>query len=257
MSAVAALLDSRSALLSLRRTLAPVPPSVIACHGAPRLRHAIEDRLLDGIVVGQKALRNPELLQLRVQFPALPVVVYASFKPDDGVLLERLEGPGGVAAVAVEGVDDAIVGEMVRRAGLSSERRSLLASAPRYLRLSEPIQQKAWSLLVGAVALPVRTDQVARWMGTSREHLSRQFAAGGAPNLKRVIDMLRVVTATQLLANPGYSIADVARLLGFASTAHLGLTTERIAGVKAIDLHRTPPARIFEAFLRHSTRSRR
>ncbi|HKP30450.1 MAG TPA: helix-turn-helix domain-containing protein [Gemmatimonadales bacterium] len=257
MSAVAALLDSRSALVSLRRTLAPVPPSVIACHGAPRLRRALEDRVLDAIVIGQKALRSEELLQLRGQFPALPIVVYGTFKPDDGDLLARLDGPGGVAAVAVEGVDDALVGEIVRRAALSTERRRLLISAPRYLRLSEPIQQRAWSMLVGSVALPVRTDEVAKWMGTSREHLSRQFAAGGAPNLKRVIDMLRVVTATQLLANPGYTIADVARLLGFASTAHFGLTVNRIAKVETTDLRRIPPARIFEAFVRHSMRSRR
>jgi AraC-like DNA-binding protein len=257
MSAVAALLDSRSALVSLRRTLAPVPPSVIACHGAPRLRRVLEDRLLDAIVIGQKALRSEELLQLRGQFPALPIVVYGPFKPDDGELLARLDGPGGVTAVAVEGVDDALVGEMVRRAALSTERRTLLALAPRYLRLSEPIQQKAWAVLVGSVALPVRTSDVAKRMGTSREHLSRQFAAGGAPNLKRVIDMLRVVTATQLLANPGYSIADVARLLNFASTAHFGLTVRRIAGVTAADLRRIAPSRIFDAFVRHSTRSRK
>jgi AraC-like DNA-binding protein len=256
MSAVAALLDSRGALVSLRRTLAPVPPSVIACPGAARLRRALEGRLLDAIVVGQKALRNPELLQLRVQFPALPVVVYATFKPDDGELLGRLEGPGGVTAIAVEGVDDAVVGDLVRRSTLSTERRKLLTEAPRYLRLSEPIQQRAWSLLVGAVSLPVRTSEVARWMGTSREHLSRQFAAGGAPNLKRVIDLLRVITAAQLLANPGYGVVDVARLLGFASTPHLGVTVKRIAGVGPEELRRVGPTRIVEAFVRNAMRSR-
>src|SRR6186713_3157584 len=98
MSAVAALLDSRSALVSLRRTLAPVPPSVIACHGAPRLRRALEDRLLDAIVIGQKALRSEELLQLRGQFPALPIVAYGPFKPDDGELLARLVPPSGDAS---------------------------------------------------------------------------------------------------------------------------------------------------------------
>ncbi len=256
MPAVAALLDSRSALVSLRRTLAPVPPAVIACHGAARLRRALEDRLLDAIVVGQKALRNPNLLQLRVQFPALPVVVYATFRPDDGELLARLEGPGGVTAVAVEGVDDAVVGELVRRSALSAERRALLAAAPRYLRLSEPIQQRAWSLLLGSAGLAVRTAEVAKWMGTSREHLSRQFAAGGAPNLKRVIDLLRVITATQLLANPGYAIAHVARLLGFASTGHLGVTVVRIAGMPAGELRRVSPTRVFEAFVRNAMRSR-
>jgi AraC-like DNA-binding protein len=256
MSAVAALLDSRGALVSLRRTLAPVPPSVIACPGAARLRRAIEDRLLDAIVVGHKALRNPELLQLRVQFPALPVVVYATFRPDDGELLERLDRPGGVTAIAVEGVDDAIVGELVRRSMLCTSRRAMLESAPRYLRLSEPIQQRAWNFLLEAVALPVQTGEIARQLGTSREHLSRQFAAGGAPNLKRVIDLLRVITATQLLANPGYSVADVARLLRVASTAHLGITVERIAGVSAAELRRVAPIRVFEAFVRSAMRSR-
>ena len=153
-------------------------------------------------------------------------------------------------------MDDAVVGDLVRRATLSTERRKLLTAAPRYLRLSEPIQQRAWSLLVGAVGLPVRTGEVARWMGTSREHLSRQFAAGGAPNLKRVIDLLRVITAAQLLANPGYSVADVARLLGFASTAHLGVTVKRIAGVGPEELRRVGPTRIVEAFVRNAMRSR-
>ena len=58
----------------------------------------------------------------------------------------------------------------------------------------------------------------------SREHLSRQFAAGGAPNLKRVIDLTRVACAAQLLANPGYTIPIVVRLLHFASSSHLSGT---------------------------------
>jgi len=255
MPAVAALLDSRSALVSLRRTLS-APPTVVACHAAAGLRRVLESRLLDGIVIGTRALRSPDLLQLRVQFPALPVVVYALFRPDDGELLARLEGPGGVSAIVVEGVEDALAGDLVRRTTLSAERRALLAAAPRYLRLSEPIQRRAWDLVLASAGLPVRTAEVAQRMGIRREHLSRQFAAGGAPNLKRVIDLLRVITAAQLLANPGYSIADTARLLRFASTAHLRLTVGRIAGVEPAELRRTAPARVFEAFLRGATRSR-
>lgn len=256
MAAVAALLDSRSALLSLRRTLAPAPPAVLACASAAGLRRALESRLLDAVVVGQKALRLPELLQLRVQFPALPVVVYAMFRPDDGELLARLEGPGGVAAVAVEGVEDAVAGDLVRRVTLAAERRRVLAGGPRLLRLTEPIQQRAWALLLESSGAPLRTTDVAARLGISREHLSRQFAAGGAPNLKRVLDLLRVLAAAQLLANPGYGVAQVGRILGFASTGHLGTTVQRIAGVGPAALRTVPPVRVFEAFVRGATRSR-
>ena len=148
----------------------------------------LENRLVDAIVLAHKALRNPELLQLRVQFPALPVVVYAPFRPDDGELLVRLHRPGGVTAVAVEGVDDAVVGELVRRSMLSHQPPRAGRSAPRMLRLTEPIQQRAWELLVEA--WPSRSGPVpGAAAGISREHLSRQFGAGGAPNLKRVIDL--------------------------------------------------------------------
>mgnify|MGYP003343587304 CR=1 FL=1 len=36
---------------------------------------------------------------------------------------------------------------------------------------------------------------VARTLKVSREHLSRQFGAGGAPNIKRVSDLARAATA--------------------------------------------------------------
>ena len=133
--------------------------------------------------------------------------------------------------VAVEGVDDPVVGEMVARDSVTAERRRALAEAPRLLRLTEPLQHSAWSLLLGEVERPVRTTELARRLEVSREHLSRQFGAGGAPNLKRVIDLTRIACAAQLLANPGYPIPVVVRLLHFASSSHLSGTARRIANV--------------------------
>ena len=79
-------------------------------------------------------------------------------------------------------------------------------------------------MLVGEVERPIRTTTLAKHLEVSREHLSRQFGAGGAPNLKRVIDLTRIACAAQLLANPGYSIPTVVRVLHFASSSHLSST---------------------------------
>jgi AraC-like DNA-binding protein len=256
MAPVAALLDSRGALTALRRTMPGSGHRILACRSADALRRALARRMLDAVVVGLRAMRSAELLGMRVQFPALPVIAYGAFRPDDGELLFRLAQPEGVAAVAVEGVDDAVVGDLVWSRSLSQQRRVLLADAPRLLRLSEPLQQRTWQVLLADGWSPIRSADLARRLGLSREHLSRQFGAGGAPNLKRVADLMRIVTAAQLLANPGYSTRDVARLLGFASQSHLGATARRIAGIPAARLGATGLRGVFEAFLREAGRGR-
>lgn len=256
MPAVATLLDSRGALVSLRRTLAPGPPAALACRSPTGLVRTLERRLLDAVVIGQRAMRNPVLHLLRTRFPSLPVVVYAAFRPDDGQLIERLVTQGSVAAIVVEGVDDAVAGDLVRSVTLAAERRALLADGPRLLRLTEEIQRRAWrTLLDGATPAPT-TGELASRLGVSREHLSRQFAAGGAPNLKRVIDLVRVITAGQLLANPGYATRDAARLLGFASSSHLHVASRRVAGESPRRLADLGPKGILQAFVREASRQR-
>jgi transcriptional regulator GlxA family with amidase domain len=159
--------------------------------------------------------------------------------------------------VAVEGVDDPVVGELIVRSSLTSERRRALAEAPRMLRLTEAIQRAAWDLLQGEVERPVRTSTLAGRLRVSREHLSRQFGAGGAPNLKRVIDLTRIACAAQLLANPGYSVPAVVRVLNFASAGHLANTARRIANVPISGLGSLGPQGVLAAFVRGNTRSRR
>jgi transcriptional regulator GlxA family with amidase domain len=124
------------------------------------------------------------------------------------------------------------------------------------LRLTEPLQREAWDLLVAEVEDPVRTATLARRLKVSREHLSRQFGAGGAPNLKRVIDLTRVACAAQLLRNPGYHIATVVKLLNFASSSHLAGTSRRIASAAPSSLAELGPRGVLAAFARGNTRSR-
>jgi AraC-like DNA-binding protein len=254
MPAIAALLESRAAVVALRRTLPKGGPSVITCKSAAALHRLLQRRLIDAVVLAPQPGLLPELAQLRSRLPFLPLVAYAPFRPDDGELL--LACREAISAVAVEGVDDAIVGDLVVRASITAERRLALAEAPRMLRLTEPLQRSAWNVLLGEVERPIRTIALARRLSISREHLSRQFGAGGAPNLKRVIDLTRVVCAAQLLGNPGYSVPMVVRVLHFASPSHLGNTVRRIANVPTTGLGGLGPKGVLGAFVRGNTRSR-
>jgi AraC-like DNA-binding protein len=211
---------------------------------------------VDAIVLAPGTAVPLAIAGLRSRVPGIPLIAYAPFRPDDGELLAGYRRQQ-VAAVAIEGVDDAVVGELVARCSLTSARRRAMADGPRALRLTEPLQRLAWDFLVGAVERPVRTAELARRLSVSREYLSRQFGAGGAPNLKRVIDLTRVACAAQLLQNPGYTPAAVVRLLHFASSSHLATTSRRIAGVTPGELGALGPRGALAAFVRGNTRSRR
>ncbi len=256
MPAVAALLDSRPAMTALRRSLPRTAGRVIACRSPAALDRALADRLVDAIVLAPATAVPLAIAGLRARVPGIPIVAYAPFRPDDGELLSGYRRQQ-VAAVVVEGVDDAVVGELVARCSLTSARRRAMADGPRALRLTEPLQRLAWDFLVGAVERPVRTADLARRLSVSREYLSRQFGAGGAPNLKRVIDLTRVACAAQLLQNPGYTPAAAVRLLHFASSSHLATTSRRIAGITPGELGALGPRGVLAAFVRGNTRSRR
>ena len=255
MTAVAVLLGGGDGVAALRRSLPRGGPKVAACRNVAALRRALSTRLVDAVVMAPGSMPKDELAALRRDYPALPLIIYGSFRPDDGPVLRAAAGT--LTAVVVEGVDDAVLGDLVLRHSLTARRRRGLAAAPRLLSLEDELQRRAWLLAVERVAAPWRTEALARALRVSREHLSRQFGAGGAPNLKRVIDLCRVVTAAQLLANPGYAVADAARLLGFASPSHLGGTARRVAGVGARELQGLTPGDLLTRFVRLGrTRSR-
>ncbi|HET8622240.1 MAG TPA: AraC family transcriptional regulator [Gemmatimonadales bacterium] len=255
MAVVAALLDSRAGLVALRRSLPPSGPVVVTCRSLAGLHRVLDTRLTDAVVLAPTPATLPEVTALREGLPHIPVIAYAAFRPDDGELLLACR-EHGIAAAAVAGVDDAVIGDIVSRWSVTAMRARALAEGPRMLRLTEPLQRNAWDVLVREVERPVRTVSLARRLAVSREHLSRQFGAGGAPNLKRVIDLGRIACAAQLLQNPAYRIAHVVRLLNFASSSHLAGTTRRITGAPPSSLAELGPKGVLHAFARGKTRSR-
>jgi AraC-like DNA-binding protein len=253
---IALLLTSRAARVALRRAMPRGRVRLVSCRGAVQLERAVHAALADAVVVDVRAPGAVELLwRCHAAFPHVPRFAYTAFRPDDGDLLRICLNDCGAVPI-VEGVEDAAIAELMLPLTASATREQSLASAPRLLRLVEPLQERAWREVLRRVGGPIRAADIARALKVSREHLSRQFGAGGAPNIKRVIDLARTATAADLLANPGYSVRAVAKILRFSSASHLSGSARRVAGVTAAELPGLGPKGVLSAFLRGRTRSR-
>lgn len=244
----------REARHAVRRGYPRGAGSILLCRGADQVQRFLAQRLVDAVVIDVKAA-TPPLFTLPARYPRLPFFAFGTFRSEDGPLLERCRG-AGFAGVLVEGVDNAIAGEWIAARTAQMARRHALLDAPRILRLTERIQRDAWDEVLRRVGRGTTTGEVATTLGVSREYLSRQFAAGGAPNLKRVIDLARVACAADLLGNPGYTVGTVAGILGYASGGHLAGAARRVAGVTPLELGALGPKGVLGRFLRGRTRSR-
>jgi AraC-like DNA-binding protein len=254
--AIALLLASRPARAAVRRALPRGRARLVHCRSAAQLERTLHAALADAVIADVRAPGAREALaRCRTAFPHLPRFAYTAFRPDDGELLRVCVVECGAVPI-VEGVEDAVIAELLLPLTASAARESLLAAAPRLLRLVEPLQERAWREVLRRVGSPIRAADIARALKVSREHLSRQFGAGGAPNIKRVIDLARTATAADLLGNPGYSVRAVARILRFSSASHLSGSARRVAGVTAAELPALGPKGVLAAFLRGRTRSR-
>ncbi len=238
----------------LRRALAR-RARLVRCRGAEALRRLCTTRLVDAVVVSPLGNGLSIVQELRKEMPGIPVVAWAPFRAEDAETLSACRAAGAVVIV-VQGVDDAVAGDLVGRSTLAAERGRALSDAPRVLRLTEPLQRRVWELVVRDVESPLRTSDIARRLRVSREHLSRQFGAGGAPNLKRVIDLTRIACASQLLRNPRMPPPVVAAVLNFASPSHLNMTAQRIAATPAAGLGALGPEGVLAGFVHGRTRSR-
>jgi len=244
----------REARTAVKRGLPRAAGALRLCRGVDALRRLLDQRLVDAVVVDVKGA-GAGVLELAARFPGIPFHMFSAIRPEDAPLVARARA-AGFRGVLLEGVDNAVAGEWIAARTAQRVRRIALADAPRLLRLTEKIQIDAWEEVLRRVALPMQTAQLAQALRVTREHLSRQFAAGGAPNLKRVIDLARLACAADLLGNPGYTVGAVARILGYASPSHLTGAARRVAGVGAQELRALGPRGVLLRFLRGRTRSR-
>lgn len=264
--------------------LGPLPPPVILALGArertremlrrsfPRrrgrlslvrtadeLRDAMRSTLVDAVIVdlAQAADEQWAAAALARDFPSVPFFALAPLRPADLPGLVRACAEFEFADYLVEGVDDAVQREVLLPATFTVRFATALRHGDERLGLRAPLQRDVWRLVISHGGRTVRTEAIAEAVNLTREHLSRRFSASGAPNLKRVIDLSRLLAASELAKNPGYDLPDIARVLGFASASHLSASCQRVIGVKSASLARLRPNDLIERFVKQGrSRSR-
>jgi AraC-like DNA-binding protein len=212
------------------------------------LEDQITKQLVDAVLIdagaGDDALR---VIARAEEFQSIPFVLITPLLPNDAPLLARAID-AGVAEILIDTVDDSVARELVIRNAFSTRFARALIDPPPILHLDTPMQLAVWRSVVQRAGRTVRTDQLAKELGVSREHLSRSFAVGEAPTLKRVIDLVRVLAAAELAKNAGFDVRDVAKVLGFASSSHLSSTTQRLVGARASSLTRLRTIDLLDRF---------
>lgn len=224
---------------------------------AREFERAFRTGLVDAAVVdlsgpAEEVMRAVELAR---EFPSAPFFALTPLRAVDAALAARAVAYD-FADVLVEGVDDHILREIVSPRAFTTRFAQALAVPPDSLHLDTPLRLESWRVLVSHAGRPIHTNVVAAELGVTREHLSRAFGAAGAPNLKRVIDLVRLAAAAELSKNPGYDVGDVARVLGFASSSHLSTTSQRIVGIRPSSLARLRTVDLIERFVHGRMRSR-
>ena len=189
------------------------------------------------------------------EYPSVPFLGFIALRAAEGPALAQCAAYE-FADVLVDGVDDSAARELVSHVSYTARFARALDDPPAALALDTPLRLNAWRFIVSRGGRPVRTSTLAQVLRVTREHLSRSFAAGGAPNLKRVIDLVRIVAAAELAKNPGYDLRDVANVLGFASSSHLSSTAMRVVGTKPASLARLRTVDLVDRFVKGHGRSR-
>lgn len=229
-------------------------PRVRTCRSRRGLHQLFDTAVIDAVILDARR-PDPDLLALASEYVAVPFFGYGRLRADDGAAVRQCQA-AGFQGVIVEGADDPVVWRLIAQHTSSARRRRALADAPRRLRILEVVQLAAWQCALRRETEPTTTQDIADTLGLTREHLSREFAAGGAPNLKRVIDLVRIACAADLLRCRAYSVPLVARLLRWPSPAQLSATARRVAGVPAAGLPGLGVRGVLSRFVAGRTRSR-
>lgn len=236
---------------ALRRSLPRRRARLSFVRGYDDLLAALHGTLVDAVVVdlGQGGDDLWSAAAVAREFPSIPFFAYAALRPGELPALARATSLE-FADCLVEGVEDDLCRDLLLPATFTVRFATALRGAESRIGLTTPIQHEAWRFIVAQGGRTVRTDAIAQAVGLTREHLSRRFAADGAPNLKRVIDLVRLLAAAELAKNPGYDLPDIARVLGFASASHLSASCQRLVGVKSGSLARLRPTDLMDRFVK-------
>jgi AraC-like DNA-binding protein len=230
---------------------------VVAVKSATDCERALRTTVVDAVIVDLAAAQEEtwRIAALAREYPSAPFFGITSLRAGEASVLAHCASHEFVD-VLVDAVDERVARQLVVRECFTSRFARALDEPPAALSLVTPLQRSAWRYVVANAGRSVQTALLAKELRVTREHLSRSFAAGGAPNLKRVIDLVRLLVAAELAKNPGHDLRDIAHMLAYASASHLAATSQRIAGTRPVSLSRLRTVDLIDRFAKGHARSR-
>lgn len=173
--------------------------------------------------------RSHEIERFRILFPSAPVILYTKLSETLAPLLLRL-GHIGVDRLMLAWHDDhpdnvhhVLITESARAVSrqLFADVQDLFSRCPARVR---------WAIeTVTREPAEIQTvNQLAHRIGIDRRTCLRWFSNAGLPSPRLVLTSIRVLYAHRLLQDPGYTIDNVARKLGYAQTRSLAQAVREV-----------------------------
>src|SRR5881296_669765 len=189
---------------------------------------AVVDPMLGGA-------RGQEVERLLVLFPSLPLILYTPVMTAELAPVLLAMGKCGISQVVLSPTED----HPDRLRGLLSEEAMQSASQRLLDQLTEalaPLPPELRWVLEDAMRSPgaVQTiQQVAARARVDRGTCARWFARAGLPSPRDILAAARVLYAHRLLQDPGFTIEDIAKRLGYAQAKTLQLHARAYLGLTA------------------------
>src|SRR5438552_8355149 len=214
---------------------------------------AVVDPMLGGA-------RGQEVERLRVLFPSLPFILYTPvMTPELAPVLLQM-GKCGISQVVLSRTED----HPDRLRDLLSEEAMHSASHRLLEQLTAALAPRPPGLrwvLEDALRTPgeVQTiQQVAARARVDRGTCARWFTRAGLPSPREILAAARVLYAHRLLQDPGFTIDDVAKRLGYAQAKTLQQHARKYLGLTAGEMKLSLTAdqatgRIVQGFLTPAT----
>lgn len=240
---------------TLRRTLIDATLVDIGSPAAATSAGGESTNVMAGQLAASGADDTWKIAALAHEFPSTPFFGITPLRATDAPAIARCAGLE-FCDILADGLDDAVARDLVAPRTFTSRFVAALSEPPPGLGLKTEMQLATWRAILASGGRPVRTAVLAREAGVTREHLSRHFSTPGSPNLKRVIDLVRMIGAAELAKNPGLDVRDISRILGFASSSHLAVTAQRVLGTRPASLSRLRTVDLIDRFTQGRTRSR-
>lgn len=200
----------------------------------------------------------PPVERLRTWYPSLSVLLYMRFSPDVVEALLRLGSIGVHRAVFLDHDDTP---EGLTRA--LEELRGRAVSEEIVRRIFQELGSAPRDVVTGfrvALQNPDRVRTALEWsqvLGISHRTFYRLFRLHELPTPKTCLMWLRLMYAARTLEDPGFTLYDIVRRLGYTTPSNFWQHVNEMLGLRASDLrYQVDFETLLERFIREHVRAR-